>query len=287
MKKLFLLCCFCAALAGVGAEDFQPVITFNGSSTLAPVIASVSTDFIEHYGTWNKVDPSFPEKNIIIFVSSGGSGAGVKSVLDGTSNYGMLARDVKDREKTKIKDMKEYKLGIDALTVSVNPQNPILKIKDALSTEELQKIFSGTVKTWKELDSRLPNKEIVVVTRDLGGGAHEVFQKKIMGSLSVKKDAIQAPSMGALVQKVISNKNAIGYASFGIVNQNTGKLIPLKVDGVAATKENIASGAYKISRPLIVVQSGKPTPAQQKFLNVLMGAEGAAKIEKMGFVPAK
>ena len=286
MKKLLFLCGFCV-MAGLFAEDFQPVMSFNGSSTLAPVIASISTDFIEKYETWNKVNAAFPEKNIIIFVSSGGSGAGVKSVLDGTSNFGMLAREVKDTEKAKIKDFKEYTLGIDALTISVNPKNPILKIKDSLSTEELQKIFSGAVTTWKQLDSRLPNKEIVVVTRDLGGGAHEVFQKKIMGSIQVKKDAIQAPSMGALVQKVISNQYAIGYASFGIVNQNTGKLIPIKVDNVAATKENIASGAYKISRPLIVVQSGEPNAAQKAFLDVLQGAEGRAKIEKMGFVPVQ
>lgn len=287
MKKLWVILCLCAGTAGLCADDFQPVMSFNGSSTLAPVIASIATDFIEKYETWNKVNAGFPKKNIIIFVSSGGSGAGVKSVLDGTSNFGMLAREVKESEKTKIKDFKEYKLGIDALTVSVNPQNPILQIKDSLSTEELQQIFSGAVKTWKQLDSRLPNKEIVVVTRDLGGGAHEVFQKKIMGSLSVKKDSIQAPSMGALVQKIISNQNAIGYASFGIVNQNEGKLIPLKVDRVAATKENIVSGAYKISRPLIVVQSGEPNSAQKAFLNVLKGAEGRAKIEKMGFVPVQ
>lgn len=93
--------------------------------------------------------------------------------------------------------------------------------------------------------------------------------------------------MGALVQKVISNQNAIGYASFGIVNQNTGKLIPLKVDNVAATKENIANGSYKISRPLIVVQSGEPNTAQKAFLDVLTGTAGREKIEKMGFVPAK
>lgn len=130
----------------------------------------------------------------------------------------------------------------------------------------------------------MPNKAIVVVTRDLGGGAHAVFQKKIMGSIQVKKDAIQAPSMGALVQKVISNKYAIGYASFGIVNQHTGKLIPIKVDTVAATKENIASGTYKISRPLIVIREGELTAAQKAFLDVLQGSEGRAKIEKMGFV---
>ena len=58
-------------------------------------------------------------------------------------------------------------------------------------------------------DRSLPDEEIVVVTRDLSGGAHEVFQKKIMKETKVKQDAIQAPSMGALVSKIIENKNAI------------------------------------------------------------------------------
>lgn len=287
MKKFLFLFSFCTLSAVLLADNFQPEIHFNGSSTLAPVIASVSNDFIEKYGTWDKVNSSFPKEKIVIFVSSGGSGAGVKSVLDGTSTFGMLAREVKEGEKAKFKNCKEYLLGMDALTISVNPKNPILKYKESLSTEELQKIFSGSVTTWKQLDSRLPNKAIVVVTRDLGGGAHEVFQKKIMGSMQVKKDAIQAPSMGALVKKVISNKYAIGYASFGIVNQHIGKLIPIKVDTVAATKENIANGTYKISRPLIVIREGEPTVAQKAFLDVLQGSDGRAKIEKMGFVPAR
>ena len=61
----------------------------------------------------------------------------------------------------------------------------------------------------------------------------------------------------------------------------------MKVDNVAATKANIVSGAYKISRPLIVVQSSEPNAAQKAFLEVLQGSEGSGKIEKMGFVPVK
>ncbi len=103
-----------------------------------------------------------------------------------------------------------------------------------------------------------------MVIRDLGGGAHGVFQKSIMGDTDVREDAIQAPSMGALVTKVIENKDAIGYASFGMVNQNEGKLIPLKVDGVEPTKENIVNGSYKISRPLIVVKKKVSFPQNNK-----------------------
>lgn len=267
------------------SKDFKAQMTFNGSSTLAPVMSAIATDFIEEYTTWDKVDSKFPEENIAIYVSAGGSGAGVKAVLEGTSDFGMLAREIKDEEKEKIGDMKDFTLGIDALTISINPENPLYKIKDDLSTEEIKKIFSGEYKYWDDVDSSLEHKEIVVVIRDLGGGAHEVFQKSIMGDTQVREDAIQAPSMGALVTKVIENKDAIGYASFGMVNQNEGKLIPLKVDGVEPTKENIANRSYKISRPLIVVKKGELTPEQQAFMDLVMSEKGSEIIEKMGFVP--
>ena len=265
--------------------DFKESITFNGSSTLAPVISSLSTGFIEDNETWDKIDSKFPEKNIAIYVSAGGSGSGAKSVIDGASDFGMLAREVKDEEKKQIEDMKEFKLGIDALTVSINPENPLNKVKDDLSTEEIKKIFSGEYKKWNEVDSSLPDSEIVVVIRDLGGGAHEVFQKNVMGDTEVRKDAIQSPSMGALVTKVIENKDAIGYASFGMVNQNEGKLIPLKVDGVEPTKENIIDGSYKISRPLIAIKKGELTESQKAFMDYLQSSESSEIIEKLGFIP--
>lgn len=266
-------------------NEFRAQMTFNGSSTLAPVISAIATDFIESNTTWDKVDPSFPDKNISIYVSAGGSSAGVKSVLEGTSDFGMLARGVKDEEKEKIGDIKEFVLGIDALTISINPENPLLKLKDNLSTEEIMKIFSGEYKYWDDLDSSLEHKEIVVVIRDLGGGAHEVFQKSIMGDVQVREDAIQSPSMGALVAKIIENKDAIGYASFGMVNQNVGKLIPLKVDGIEATEENIVNGSYKVSRPLIVVKKGELTPEQKVFMDFVLSDKGSEIIAKMGFVP--
>ena len=70
------------------------------------------------------------------------------------------------------------------------------------------------------------------------------------------REAIQASSMGELVQDIIDNKYAIGYASFGVANQNAGKVVTLKVNGVEPTKENIIDGSYIIQRPLLIVGSG-------------------------------
>ena len=93
--------------------------------------------------------------------------------------------------------------------------------------------------------------------------------------------------MGALVTKVIENEYAIGYASFGIVNQNVGKIVTLKVDGVDASRENIVDGSYKIQRPLIAITNHELSTSEQAFIDYMMGEEGLSVVEAMGFVPAK
>jgi len=259
-------------------------IYFNGSSTLTPVINTIAASFNEEYETWDKVDSSFEEAPISIYVASGGSGQGVATLIDGTTSFGMVAREVKDEEKKKIKDEKEYLVGIDALAITVNKESPLLEKTDDLTTDQVIKIFSGEYKTWQEVDSSLPADDIVVLTRDVSGGAHEVFQKNIMKDVDVSADVIQAPTMGGLVEKIIDNKNAIGYASYGVASQNEDKLVKLKLDGVACTEENITGGNYILQRPLLLVGSGEPTEQQQAFLDVVLGEEGQAVVEEQGFI---
>ena len=261
-----------SAKTEASADTESNQILFNGSSTLAPVITSMATTFFDTYGTWDAYDSSLPKEDIAIYVSAGGSGQGTKAVIDGTATFGMVARSVKDEEKEAIKDEKEYQVGIDALTIAVNPANPVNDVLDNLTTEQIVGLFSGEYATWKDLDSSLPDEEVVVITRDINGGAHEVFQKNIMGDTEVKADA---------------NQYAIGYASFGVANQNEGKVTPLKVNGVAATKENILDGSYIIQRPLLLVGSGDPTDVQQAFLDYVLGDEGQKTVEDMGFIPMK
>jgi len=290
LVPFILLIAFMTGFASVPSEagednEFRTQIMFNGSSTLAPVIASIAADFNEAYGTWNNVNANFPNAPISIHVSSGGSGQGIRTVADRTADFGMLARRVRDSEKERIPYIKEYLVAIDALTIAINPENPISSLRDSLTREEIIRIFSGEYKTWRNLDASLPDEEIIVVIRDVGGGAHEVFQDSIMGEVDVKADAIQAPSMGALVTRIAENRNAIGYASFGISNQNADRLFLFKVDGVEPSAENIISGSYIIQRPLLLVSSGEPDEIQRSFLYVVLGEEGQRKVKAMGFVP--
>ncbi|MCL2857304.1 MAG: phosphate ABC transporter substrate-binding protein [Oscillospiraceae bacterium] len=249
-------------------------ILFDGSSTLAPVIATIAAELEEQSA-----------QPIEVYVSSGGSGQGISAIINQTANFGMLARDLRESEREQIPYLQEYLIGIDALTVAINPENPLAAMREGLTTEEIVRIFSGQYATWQDFDPALPDEEIVVVVRDIGGGAHEVFQTNIMGDVDVRADAIQAPSMGALINRVIENRNAIGYASFGVSYQNQQYLAFMEVDGVAPNVENILNGTYIIQRPLILISSGQPSEAEQYFLDAIFGDMGQGIIEEIGFIP--
>lgn len=288
MKKLILkLSIFSILSTCILGEEFKSDITFTGSSSLAPVISKISDEFKEENKTWNQVDLKFPKKEIEIFISSGGSGAGVKGVIEGVTDFGMVARKVKENEKKKIKDYKEYFVASDALVIAVNNENPLIKYSKNLDKETLKKIFSGEYKFWSDIDKRLEKKEIVVVTRDFSGGAHEVFQKVIMGDTDVREDAIQSPSMGALTTKILGNKYAIGYISFGMLNQNKEKISAFSVDNIIPTKENIISGKYIIQRPLLLVKSGKLSETEKYFVDYIYSKKGTEIIDLNGYIPTK
>ena len=53
-----------------------------------------------------------------------------------------------------------------------------------------------------------------------------------------------------IVQKLDSNRSAFGVFGFSFLDQNSDKLQGSKIDGVAPTFDNIADGAYPVSRPL-------------------------------------
>lgn len=272
---------------GKSADDFDPQLHFAGSSSLAPVIASIGASFQEKYPTWDAVNPDFPAEAVDIAVTSGGSGDGPSSVVDGTADFGMLARGVKDGEKEALGEgYTEYMVAYDALTISVNRRNPITKLMDDISTDTIRDIFSGKLAYWDEVDPSLEHKEIVLVIRDLSGGAAEVFENNVMQGTPISQNAIQSASMGALAAKISENEYAIGYAGYGVYHLHQEDLFAFSVDGVAPTEENILGGTYAIQRPVQFVTNRPLTAPEQAFVDYIFSDEGRAIVSENGYIPA-
>ncbi|MBQ1402321.1 MAG: PstS family phosphate ABC transporter substrate-binding protein [Oscillospiraceae bacterium] len=296
MKKLFsillalaLFVCLMAVPA-LAEEPFQANILFCGSTSLYPIMSSLAASFTEEYVKWNAVDPSMPEKNISIYVAPGGSGVGVSAAEEGTADFGMLARDIKQKEIDALgENYSEYIVARDALTVSVNAENPICAVMDDMNADLIRQIFDGELETWDQVDASLPAEPINVYIRDLSGGAYEVFQKAIMGDSEVTASATQSASMTELATNIAGDPWGIGYAGFGAYNKaNADKqvLFAMKVDGVEANEENIISGEYKVQRPVMFVTGDEISASEQAFIDYIFSDVGYQVVQANGYIPA-
>jgi phosphate transport system substrate-binding protein len=83
-------------------------------------------------------------------------------------------------------------------------------------------------------------------------------------------DARVIGSKAALTAEVGKTPAAISFSTSAL--DKTVKA--LTVDGVSLTDENVESGAYKATMPLLYVYSGEPTPATKAFLDFVASDEG-------------
>lgn len=271
-------------------EEFQSSIMFCGSTSLYPIMSSLASSFTNEYETWDAVDASFPSKNVSIYVAPGGSGVGVSAAVDGTADFGMLARDIKDGEKAKLGEgYQEFVVARDALTISVNANNPIVDVMDDMDIETIQKIFSGEYTTWDQVDPSLPHETINVYIRDLSGGAYEVFQKTVMGDTEISANATQSASMTELATNIAGDEWAIGYAGYGAyikANADGEKLVAMKVEGVEANEDNIRNGSYVIQRPVMFVTGDEISASEQAFIDYIFSQVGYDTVVENGYIPA-
>ena len=112
LASLLALSCLLPAQAKAADE-----IVVNGSTTVLPIMQKVS----EAYMAANP--------NVQIALSGGGSGNGIKALLDGLANIAMSSRDIKGSEKElaakKGINPVRTAVAVDALVPVVNPKNPI------------------------------------------------------------------------------------------------------------------------------------------------------------------
>ncbi|MBF0557927.1 MAG: phosphate ABC transporter substrate-binding protein [Nitrospirae bacterium] len=292
MEKIFAMLflvslLFLSADPGLGAQEtknFDGVIRIGGSTTLLPVIADAATQFMEKYKTWDKIDHSLPAVPVIIYVTGGGSGFGVRSVIDGTNHIGMASRDIEEKEKAQLGNHKEFLVSKDCIAFAVNKRNPLAK-RSNLTKEEVARIYSGEAKTFRDIDAALPGKPILVQMRDAAGGSTEIMQREILKERTFTPSAVQVPSQGVNLKKLETNTSAIAYISSVIALENP-QLKVLKFEGVAPSNENVINGKYRLTRPLLLLVKDTPDPAVQMFIDYML-AEGQKVVVDHGYVPVK
>ena len=261
------------------AEDEQ--IRIVGSSTVYPFTTVVA----ERFGR------TTPYKTPI--VESTGTGGGFKLFCAGagidTPSVSNASRAIKPSEtalcaKHGVNNIVEVKVGYDGIVMA----NAVGAASFSLTTRDIflalaehvpganGELVKNTVRTWKEVNSALPNTKIEVLGPPPTSGTRDAFVELAMESgcktfanikamkktnkkaykevcHSVREDNafIEAgENDNLIVQRLRANPDALGIFGFSFLDQNSDTVKAAKINDVEATFENISDGSYPISRPL-------------------------------------
>ena len=252
------------------AASARETITVNGSTTVLPIAQDTAEAYILYH----------PDVNIS--VSGGGSGNGLKALVDGTTQIATSSRQIK-KEEEKLAASKGVKpiahaVAIDAIVPIVHPENPV----SDLSIEQLSLIYQGKIRNWKELGGK--DMKIVVTSRDTSSGTYGAWQEKVLHRQRVAPTAQLQASSGAIVQIISKNRYAIGYIGISYLNKS---IKALTVNGIEGNEKNALSGKYPIARPLYMYTAGTPKGAVADYIKFVTGPEGQKIVQKQGFVRIK
>jgi len=179
-------------------------------------------------------------------------------------------------------------IGTEAFVFFVHKDNPV----ENLTTEQIQKIYSGEITNWKEVGGN--DEEIVAFQRNEGSGSQSML-KRFMGD----KPIMEAPSeqindlMSGIIERVSNYKNKTNSIGFsfryyleGIIKNPDIKMV--SIDGVAPTVKNIKNGEYSITTSLYAVTyKDNPNENVDKLIDWVLSSEGQEIIEKTGYVGIK
>lgn len=235
------------ALTACESEESDEQIIVTGSTTLLPIAEIAGEDYAAE------------NPGIKVLVSGLGSAAGIESVAAGSSDIGTSSRDLKDTEA----DLGLYDTAVamDAIAVIVNPDNPI----ESLTSDQVRAIFKGEITNWSQVGG--DDRRIGLVNRDEASGTREAFFKILMHEELFDPAAAVLPGTGQVRSVVGEAAGAIGYISYGFVNDDV-KLIA--VDGVRPSEETIKDGSYPIQRTLHFFTKGEPTGPAADFIEYVI-----------------
>jgi phosphate transport system substrate-binding protein len=213
-----------------------------------------------------------------------GSGKGIQALIEGKTPLAGASRPLKPEEKKE--KLIGTIIGYDAIAVFVHQSSPV----KSLTKEQLKGIFAGQIKNWKEVggpDAPItPNTEILTGKR----ATVEMFQEMVLDGAAYGKGFKEIDLPRDQIVDLAANPGGICSVSLGLLAAVPGdvkaKVRPISINGVEPTEKNVQSGAYLISRPLLLVAKGLPKGEVKEFINFMLSAEGQAIVAK-NFVPVR
>jgi phosphate transport system substrate-binding protein len=310
--KHILITASLLALASVPALA-RDQIRIVGSSTVYPFTTAVAESFAKASGMKTPVVES---------TGTGGgfklfcAGVGVDHPDFTNASRAIKKAEFETCAKNGVTDIVEIKVGFDGLTLANAASGPDGKFTKeqifmALAKQVPDKdgkLIDNPYMMWSDIDPSLPAEKIEVLGPPPTSGTRDSFAELVMEKGAEKFESLAAMKKadakafeavwktmrtdGAyveagendnlIVQKLEANPKAFGIFGFSFLEENEGKIKGAEIEGKMPSFESVASGDYKVARPLFIYakkQHVGTIPGMAEFLAEFssakaMGEEG-------------
>ena len=273
--------------AFAGAASARDQIRIVGSSTVYPFTTAVAEQFGKSgAGKTPVVESTGTGGGMKLFCA----GVGVDHPDITNASRPMKKGEFEDCQKNGVTDIVEVTVGIDGLTIAHAKGGSAVKLTRKQVFQALAeqvpdkdgKLSANPYKNWSDIDPSLPSVKIEVLgppptsgTRD---SFHELFMEKGAEGFdtlkamkdddkknntknfekvwkSIRKDGAYVEAGendNVIVQKLEANKDAYGIFGYSFLEENSGKLTGVAIEGVEPDYDAISAGKYKGARPLFI-----------------------------------
>ena len=298
-KRILAFACTAALALGVAAcgddeeaegggdtpNGLSGTIQIDGSSTVAPLSEAAAELFQQE------------NPDVRVSVGTSGTGGGFEKFCAGETDISDASRQIDSAEEKLCADSnveyEEVTVANDALTVVVNPGNPVT----CMTVDQLNSIWGpdSTLSSWAEIEDLDAdfNEELQLFGPGTDSGTFDYFSEAINGEEGVQRKDYNnvGEDDNATVTGVAGAPGGMGYFGFSFFEENAQQLKALEIDGgdgcVAPSAQSVQDGSYvPLGRELYIYPSAEALEdeAVQEFVRFYI--ENQAEItEAAGFIP--
>ncbi|NBV06688.1 MAG: phosphate ABC transporter substrate-binding protein [Proteobacteria bacterium] len=263
-------------------------ISMVGSSTVYPFAATIA----EEFGRNSKIKDSQFKTPIVESTGTGGgfklfcSGVGYNYPDFSNASRLIEKSEIKRCGENGVKEIVEIKIGYDGIVLAnsiagqkynLTKKQIFLALSEKVPDPKSGKLVENFYQKWSDIDKSLPEVTIAIYGPPSTSGTRDAFVELVMDSVCLEmKEFVESypdkkirqkkchiirsdgkfieagENDNLIVQKLRNDKQALGIFGFSFLEENHELIQAATIDKVMPSFENIASGTYKVSRPLFI-----------------------------------
>lgn len=215
----------------------------------------------------------------VVVAESIGTGGGVRAAADGALDLGLASRPLTPEELRL--GLTVLPAGRDVVVLAAHPSVPV----EGLSSNELLALHRGQMRHFPD------GTPAVLLLRDRAESANRALDLAVPGIRQAREEAYRERRHrvlyhdSAMAEALRATRGALGVFPLGAIVSLRLPLRILALDGVHPSPENVESGRWRMSRPLLLVARPDCLPRAAAFLRFLYSAEAAQLYRASGYLP--